>query len=215
MQGIFLLILVVFSIGMGFFMGVLLLSLSPTLSKRIMNSFTNIVDEVTPSSTPQSAELQLSGIKKPNSKAKLLLQVWQVEDDTILYGIKGEYVEEGDLSEELASLLEPVKKAQDSESISDFFKGHEVKPSEELEDKEEEEEDLEPLSLINEINEILQEKLMGSSLSHKGIRLTENQKNEITIWVGLKSYSSIEAVPDPDIQEIIQESVKEWEEHAE
>lgn len=215
MEAIFIILLVFFSIGIGLFLGVLVFSLSPTFSKKITSGLPNLVRDLSSAAPrPEGEQPKQEELQKPTADAKLLLQIWKVADNRILYGIKGEFVEKGELSDEVISLLKPLKASQDAEKVSQFFNMDEV-PAREIPGEEDKEEvEAEPLSLIHEINEILQEKLSSSSLSHKGIRLTENYNNEITIWVGLESYSSIEAVPDPDIQDIIQESVQDWEKKA-
>ncbi len=39
----------------------------------------------------------------------------------------------------------------------------------------------------------------------------ENHNQEIRIWVGLDSYDSVDDIPDPEIRQIINSAVQEWE----
>jgi hypothetical protein len=65
--------------------------------------------------------------------------------------------------------------------------------------------------VVDEVNKILQHKLHGSPLAGKGILMMENHDKEIRFWVGLKSYSDVSEIPDSEIQRIINEAVREWE----
>ena len=71
------------------------------------------------------------------------------------------------------------------------------------------------LSVIEEVNEILQKKLHGSPLAGKGIHLMENHNKEIRFWVGLNSYNDVDEIPDSEVRQIIDDSVREWEESRE
>lgn len=154
-------------------------------------------------------------LDKPGANAQLLLQIWRSGDDTLLYGFQGKYVTKQELPEDLIALLKPSEKEPHTQPEPPTVESQEEPEPEVVSSEEVEEAEVKPLSLINEIDEILQEKLSKSHLSEKGIKLTENHKKEITIWVGLKSYASIEEVPDPEIQNLIKESVKDWEDRKE
>lgn len=212
MQTLFLILLVIFSVGIGFFLGVLLLSTNSPL-KDILNNDRQepeIQEEEPPSSQPEESKPEPKD--GPKEDSKLLLQIWQVNQETILYGYQGEYISKQDLPDSILALLKPIeekprKKPPSSDEDKEVdLPAQEVVPPEEVEEPE-----VKPLSLISEIDDILQEKLSDSPLSEKGIKLTENHKKEITIWVGLESYAAIDDVPDPEIQAIIKESVQDWE----
>lgn len=208
MQTLFLILLVIFSVGIGFFLGVLLLSTNSPL-KNIINNYRQEPEsqekEPSPSQTEDSKPEPDDG---PEGDSKLLLQIWQVNQETILYGYQGEYISKQDLPDSILALLKPMEKKSTppGEEKEIVLPSQEVVPSEEADEPE-----VKPLSLISEIDDILQEKLSESPLSDKGIKLTENHKKEITIWVGLESYPAIDDVPDPEIQAIIKESVQDWE----
>jgi len=212
MQAMFIILLVLFSIGIGFFLGVLILSMNTPLQSVLgLGGEESSVDEKQSSPGPDPENKEEGDRQKPSPDAQLLLQIWQIDEDTLLYGYRGKYVAKGDLPENILALLTPAEEAPPPEP----------EPGKEVEDKpiqdmispdDSDETEVKPLSLISEIDEILQEKLSDSPLGDKGIKLTENHKKEITIWVGLKSYPAIEDVPDPEIQKIIKESVADWEE---
>jgi len=67
-------------------------------------------------------------------------------------------------------------------------------------------------SIVEQIDEILQDKLMTSPLRNRGIRLMELPAKGMVVFVGLERFENIGEIPDEDIQDIIRESVAEWEE---
>lgn len=71
-----------------------------------------------------------------------------------------------------------------------------------------------PQSIAAQIDEILQEKLSGSPLDNRGIRLMELPVKGMVIMVGLEQYPDIDAVPDEEIRQMIRESVAEWEQRS-
>lgn len=68
-----------------------------------------------------------------------------------------------------------------------------------------------PQSIAAQIDEILQDKLDGTTLENRGIRLMELPSKGMVILVGMDQYQDVEAVPDLEIRRLIQESVAEWE----
>ncbi len=68
-----------------------------------------------------------------------------------------------------------------------------------------------PQSIAVQIDEILQEKLSGTPLDARAIRLMELPAKGMVIMVGLDQYADIDAVPDEEIRTVIRESVAEWE----
>jgi hypothetical protein len=70
------------------------------------------------------------------------------------------------------------------------------------------------LSLAAEIDDILQEKLSGSPLAEKGIRLMDLPKQGMVIMIGLDKYPDVDAVPDEAIKSLLHEAVAEWEARA-
>lgn len=68
-----------------------------------------------------------------------------------------------------------------------------------------------PKSIVEQINDVLQESLKSHPALSKGIRLTEDPRSGVVVWVGLEHYLGVDAVPDPQVKQILKEAVKEWE----
>ncbi len=66
-------------------------------------------------------------------------------------------------------------------------------------------------SIAAQIDEILQEKLEGSPLTSRAIRLMELPGKGMVVMVGLDQYDGVNSVPDPEIRELIRSCVAEWE----
>lgn len=66
-------------------------------------------------------------------------------------------------------------------------------------------------SIAAQIDEILQEKLAGSEMQNRAIRLMEIPGKGMVVMVGLEQYQGVSEVPDPEIRELIKASVGEWE----
>jgi hypothetical protein len=67
-----------------------------------------------------------------------------------------------------------------------------------------------PKSLAAQVDEILQEKLAGTDLASRGIRIMDTPSADLVVMVGLNKFDGIEAVPDLEVQAIIREAVSEW-----
>jgi len=72
-----------------------------------------------------------------------------------------------------------------------------------------------PLTIVGQIDAILQEILLDSPLRTRGIRLVEDGRDGVTVWVGLDHYSGIDAVPYLEVKQIIRQAVAEWERRSE
>ena len=68
-----------------------------------------------------------------------------------------------------------------------------------------------PQSMIEQINNFLQQKLVESVSSLKGVRLIESSEGTVRVLIGVQSYS-IDEVPDPEVAQLIREAVAAWEE---
>lgn len=66
-------------------------------------------------------------------------------------------------------------------------------------------------SIAAQIDEILQEKLEVSPLQGRAIRLMELPGKGMVVLVGLDQYDGVDAVPDPEIRDLIRACVAEWE----
>jgi hypothetical protein len=71
---------------------------------------------------------------------------------------------------------------------------------------------LNPFSFIDEIEEILQQRVrqLAQPLSVE-VHVQTGESGSLQILVGLDLYSSAEEVPDPQIRQLIQDAVSEWE----
>jgi len=218
MQIALLVFIVIFALAIGFFLGLFLLSMnSPLLNKLFQKDETE--SEV---NLPGSSEAALVGtaenvlqIKKPNPNSKLLMQVWKEEGKPPVYDLNGTYVEKEKLPQEILNIITVQKGAASEPELQKPVQTPDEADSilQDVEAEEEGEAKAKMLSVIDEVNEILQKKLHGSPLAGKGIHLMENHNKEIRFWVGLNSYNDVEEIPDPEVRQIIDESVREWEEH--
>jgi hypothetical protein len=70
-------------------------------------------------------------------------------------------------------------------------------------------------SIAAQIDEVLQEKLEGSPLKQRAIRLMELPGKGVVVMVGLDQYVGVDAVPEAEIRELIHSAVVEWERRVE
>ena len=70
---------------------------------------------------------------------------------------------------------------------------------------------LESKSIALQVDEILQEKLTSSPFSEHTVRLLELPETGMVVIVDDALYEGVNDVPDPEIQQIIRNSVAEWE----
>ncbi len=71
-----------------------------------------------------------------------------------------------------------------------------------------------PKSIVEQINDILQENLKNHPAMSKGIRLMEDPREGVMVWVGLDHYNGVDAVTDPEVKQVLKEAVQEWERRA-
>jgi len=69
-------------------------------------------------------------------------------------------------------------------------------------------------SIVMQIDDVLQEMLPASKLAGSAIRLTEEPRAGVIVWLGLQRYEGIDAVPDAAVQALIRAAVKEWEKRS-
>ncbi len=133
-----------------------------------------------------------------------------------MYEFNGTYLEKEKLPRELLNVISiqeaPPPKLEPAQPLP----VEEKQPADESPlSVEDDEPEMKILSVIEEVNSILQKKLIGSPLAGKGIHMMENHNKEIRFWVGLNSYDDVDEIPDADVRQIIDESVKEWEKSRE
>ncbi len=148
-------------------------------------------------------------IKKPSPNSRLILQIWKEEGEPPVYDLAGTYMEKEDLPREILNIITIHKEAPLEPELHPSPTTEEAPQT--FENENEADSEIKMLSVIDEVNDILQKKLTGSPLAGKGIHLMENLNKEIRFWVGLDSYNDVDEIPDPEIRQIIDAAVKEWE----
>ena len=66
-------------------------------------------------------------------------------------------------------------------------------------------------SIAAQVDEILQERISGSSLRNRSIRLVDGASHELIVLVDGRSYPVVNEVPDPEVRALIQHCVADWE----
>ncbi|MFZ5810152.1 MAG: hypothetical protein ACOY16_12790 [Chloroflexota bacterium] len=66
-------------------------------------------------------------------------------------------------------------------------------------------------SIAFQVDEILQEKLQGTQLENRAIRVMELPGKGMVVMIGLQQYETVNDVPDPEIQAVLRSAVAEWE----
>ena len=219
MQIALLVFIVVFALAIGFFLGLFLLSMNSPLLNRLFQKDETESEEIPPGLSGEilSGEMQsASQIKKPSPNSRLVMQVWKEEGKPPIYDLNGVYVDKDKLPQEVLNIItvqqEVRAKPEPSMPNKPQLPLEEALGPPDVDVDEEGEHEDKMLSVIDEVNDILQRKLHGSPLAGKGIHLMENHNKEIRFWVGLNSYNDVDEIPDPDVRQIIDASVKEWEE---
>jgi hypothetical protein len=75
--------------------------------------------------------------------------------------------------------------------------------------------DDQPKTIAGQISKIIDKMLEGNPLREKGIRLIENAHQGVDVWIGLEKFDGIDAIPYPEVQQLIREAVAEWERESE
>jgi uncharacterized protein YneF (UPF0154 family) len=210
METIFLIFIVIFSLSIGFFLGMFLLSLNTPLSKKLSKRETAKKPDL-PAARMAAPEhsTPVEKIKKPSPNSRLILKVWKEEGTPPVYDLGGTYLEKEELPREILNVITIHEEAPPKPTLQPSATAEEAHLI--LEDEDEVDSETKMLSVIDEVNDILQKKLTGSPLAGKGIHLMENHNKEIRFWVGLNSYDDVDEIPDPEIRQIIDAAVKEWE----
>lgn len=71
------------------------------------------------------------------------------------------------------------------------------------------------LTITQQIGAVLDNMLRGTDLEDKGIRLSENVEHGVDVFVGSEKFEGIEAVPYPQVRQVIRDAVLRWEEESE
>ena len=70
-------------------------------------------------------------------------------------------------------------------------------------------------SMVEQIDAILQEVISNSDKPDRKIRLVEEPKEGVIVWVGNEHFIGIDAVPDPIVKDLIRMAVKAWDKQTE
>ncbi len=73
---------------------------------------------------------------------------------------------------------------------------------------------IEAKTIVAQIDEILQDMLANGPMAERKIRLLEMPNQGVVVRVGLDQYPGIEAVPDPEVRNLIRQAVSTWEAKA-
>lgn len=66
-------------------------------------------------------------------------------------------------------------------------------------------------SIVLQIEDILQAMIAGTPLAQRGLHLMEDSSRGVLVQIGLDRYVGIDAVPDPEIRDLIRSAVQKWE----
>ena len=72
-----------------------------------------------------------------------------------------------------------------------------------------------PASIAGQVSLIIDQLLEDSPLKDKGIKLIENQNQGVDVWVGTEKFEGIDAIPYPEVQQLIRKAVLLWEKKTE
>ncbi len=72
-----------------------------------------------------------------------------------------------------------------------------------------------PRTIAGQISLILEKMLEGNPLREKGITLIENDHHGVDVWVGLEKFDGIDAIPYPEVQQLIRQAALQWERESE
>jgi hypothetical protein len=75
--------------------------------------------------------------------------------------------------------------------------------------------DVHKLSITEQISEILDELIAKTDVQEKNIKLIENADHGVDVFVGLEKFPGVDAVPYPQVRELIRTAVQLWEKEAE
>ena len=72
-----------------------------------------------------------------------------------------------------------------------------------------------PLSIVEQINDILQETIKDTPLAGRMIRLVEDPREGVVVWIGLERFPGVDSVPDPEVKAALRKAANEWERRTE
>lgn len=67
-----------------------------------------------------------------------------------------------------------------------------------------------PTTMLGQIDAILQERIAGTPLEKRGVKLMEAADHSVLVMIGLQKYNGIDAVPDETVRAAIRAAIQEW-----
>jgi hypothetical protein len=71
-----------------------------------------------------------------------------------------------------------------------------------------------PKTIIEQINDILTGLIANTAEKDLGVTLVDNGHEGVIVWVGLEKFNGVDAVPYPEVQQLIRTAVARWEESS-
>lgn len=68
-----------------------------------------------------------------------------------------------------------------------------------------------PKSISEQIDEVLQNKILGTPLIHRGIHIRPGSRGEAVFDLDGQTYATVDDVPDEAVREVIRTAIAEWE----
>lgn len=72
-----------------------------------------------------------------------------------------------------------------------------------------------PTTIAGQISLIIEKMLVDSPIKEKGIKLIENSNQGVDVWIGTEKFDGIDAIPYPEVQQLIRRAVTQWEKEME
>jgi hypothetical protein len=69
----------------------------------------------------------------------------------------------------------------------------------------------EPKTITEQIDEVLKEKIAGTPLATRGLRVQASPSGSAVFNFDGKPYNAVDDVPDAEAREVIRAAIKEWE----
>lgn len=70
----------------------------------------------------------------------------------------------------------------------------------------------EPLTIVEQINEEIEKLAAGTPQEARRIHLADNGHQGVVVWVGVEHFEDVDAVPYPEVKQLLKAAVARWEE---
>jgi hypothetical protein len=68
-----------------------------------------------------------------------------------------------------------------------------------------------PLSIVEQVNDILKEIIAGTPMEARQIRLSQDPRQGVVVWIGTDHYNGVDMVTDPEVKAVLRQAGAEWE----